>query len=288
MRYYDSYVANGLGGGDQVFLEVIKAAGSPAVDFGGAADRAGGLAKPNFNISGLSCVKGPVGGALATAQSGNFDPKDFFGGGGGPLLFGVFNLFDVVSGTAPKFLSESLNALAAFASDAARFLVLAEEAGKSGGTATLNAAQLSLGSAVGEVQKALDALDLANSAPTILAFPALAAKATGLLDALLNEARALPLPKSLINQLESRATVLADLLSVAGPVQKTLAAIGPTTGLVDSLQRTRLEWSPTLTSFPNDPAAWIFGVGSGTRFTMSVEMRQASGDEPPGSISRPA
>jgi hypothetical protein len=62
------------------------------------ADRSGGVATPNFGISGLSRHLGPVGGQLDTVKSGQFAPVDFFQGEA-PKLLGGIGLEDVVNGT---------------------------------------------------------------------------------------------------------------------------------------------------------------------------------------------
>jgi hypothetical protein len=83
VRFYPGYVKAGFEGDNQggVFLEMIgnpwKQSPAP-VSLGFSADRAGGLATPNIDISGISRHMGPVGGVLKTVASGQFNPADFF------------------------------------------------------------------------------------------------------------------------------------------------------------------------------------------------------------------
>jgi hypothetical protein len=88
-----SYVGADYGPG-QVFAKLKDP--SP-LRFG--ADRSGGVATPNFGISGLSRHLGPVGGKLDTVKGGQFTPGDFFQGETPKLLGGV-DLKEVVNGTS--------------------------------------------------------------------------------------------------------------------------------------------------------------------------------------------
>ncbi|HEX7276305.1 MAG TPA: hypothetical protein VF244_02930 [Acidimicrobiales bacterium] len=60
----------------------------------GSADKAGGLATPNFAIAALSRAIGPVGGVLDDLRKGTFDPKTFFDLGA--KLLGSLKLGDVI------------------------------------------------------------------------------------------------------------------------------------------------------------------------------------------------
>jgi hypothetical protein len=95
------YVLSGFGPG-QVFAKLKDP--SP-LQFG--ADHSGGVATPNFGISGLSRHLGPVGGKLETVKSGLFRPEDFFQGAlpkllGGVDLAAVVNNTSVAPATPPK------------------------------------------------------------------------------------------------------------------------------------------------------------------------------------------
>lgn len=98
--YHPSYLTNGFGGANagEVFAELLG--GTPAPDI--PVDRAGGLAAPNFGISGLSRALGPLGGDLTNfAKSApTFNPSDFFGGLKLPL-FGAFDLVDLLATDVP-------------------------------------------------------------------------------------------------------------------------------------------------------------------------------------------
>ncbi|MDQ1397776.1 MAG: hypothetical protein QOG64_3035, partial [Acidimicrobiaceae bacterium] len=291
VRYFGPYVASGFGATNpgEVFLERVSEQDAVAVDFGGAADRGGGLVKPNFDITAISRTKGPSGGAASSAATGGFDPLAFFGSGGGPLLFGVFSLADVVSGVAPTFVSEALTAFQAFATDAARLADLVQQAAASAGAAaadvtSLTAAEGAVTAAVAKVQAALDAAaqDPAQAAADLAGATA---SVTGTLDALNAAAGGLPLPVALAADLAGRVSVLRQLLT-GGPLGDAMTALQHGAGLVDSLRRVRLEWSPKMSSFPNDPDMWIFGADAQTKFTLAVELRRNAGPDgkeaPPG------
>jgi len=49
-----------------------------AIDFNGGADKTGGFLSPNFSVSGLSKIFGPVSGNVNNIAGLNFDPNDFF------------------------------------------------------------------------------------------------------------------------------------------------------------------------------------------------------------------
>lgn len=68
------------------------------VNFGGQSDKTGGLAVPNFNLSGLSKAAGAFGGALDKFKAGNASADDFFKVSSlpDPTLFGVFKLSDLL------------------------------------------------------------------------------------------------------------------------------------------------------------------------------------------------
>jgi len=70
-----------------------------AVNFGGQSDKTGGLAVPNFNLSGLSKAAGAFGGDLDKFKAANASADDFFKVSGDlpdPKLFGVFKLSDIL------------------------------------------------------------------------------------------------------------------------------------------------------------------------------------------------
>jgi hypothetical protein len=100
---YDSYLLNGLDAHAGVFAEIVKdtAAGLVAdqmpVTF--TADKAGGIATPNLNLTNLSRAHGPLAGKAASAAQDAFDANDFFGGLSGdliPRLFGAIKLTDLL------------------------------------------------------------------------------------------------------------------------------------------------------------------------------------------------
>ena len=68
------------------------------VNFSGQSDKTGGLATPNFNLSGLSKAAGAFGGDIEKFKSGLASADDFFkvSGVANPTLFGVFKLSDIL------------------------------------------------------------------------------------------------------------------------------------------------------------------------------------------------
>lgn len=69
------------------------------VNFGGQTDKTGGLAAPNFNLSGLSKAAGAFGGNINKFKNGMASADDFFNVSGlpDPTLFGVFKLSDILN-----------------------------------------------------------------------------------------------------------------------------------------------------------------------------------------------
>jgi hypothetical protein len=69
------------------------------IDFSGQTDKTGGLAAPNFNLTGLSKAAGAFGGDIAKFKSKSASATDFFNPGFNlpePKLFGVFKLSDIL------------------------------------------------------------------------------------------------------------------------------------------------------------------------------------------------
>ncbi|MDZ4795729.1 MAG: hypothetical protein SGI83_15730 [Bacteroidota bacterium] len=77
---------------------------SKAINFSGNTDKTGGMAAPNFNLTGISKAAGSFGGDLNKFKNGNADAEDFFTVSNNlpePMLFGVFKLskiLDLVAG----------------------------------------------------------------------------------------------------------------------------------------------------------------------------------------------
>jgi hypothetical protein len=86
-----------------VFAEIVKdSAGGLVPDqlpVTLSADKAGGVATPNLNLSNLTRAHGPLAGNPANAAQDLFDANDFFGGFSGdlvPKLFGAIKLTDLL------------------------------------------------------------------------------------------------------------------------------------------------------------------------------------------------
>jgi hypothetical protein len=112
---YPPYTDGGLDPNAGVFAHIVKDAGGALVPdqlpLTLPAEKAGGIATPNLNISNLTRAHGPLAGDAAKAVLDQFDPADFFGGFSGdllPKLFGAISLQDLVpaggsaSANAPK------------------------------------------------------------------------------------------------------------------------------------------------------------------------------------------
>jgi len=96
---------------DPVLIELIdddnsgrifaKVLGNLKADFSGESDKSGGFMSPNTQVTSLSKLKGPLGGAVDKMQDLDFDPIEFFGSPGDmPVakLFGVISIFDLLLG----------------------------------------------------------------------------------------------------------------------------------------------------------------------------------------------
>jgi hypothetical protein len=81
-----------------VFAKFLQSA---PVNFAGNADKVGGLATPNFNLTGLSKAAGAFGGDLNDFMSGVPNPANFFNVNNlpDPTLFGVFKLSELLKFT---------------------------------------------------------------------------------------------------------------------------------------------------------------------------------------------
>lgn len=91
IQLYQPYLQNGIDPHAGVFAELV---GGPApVAF--SADKAGGFARPNLGLSGLSARKGVVSGKTDDAAAGKINPKEYFGDPDAKL-FGTIQLGDLI------------------------------------------------------------------------------------------------------------------------------------------------------------------------------------------------
>jgi hypothetical protein len=93
-----TYLHSGfVAGVTEVYLDIVSGTG-PNLSF--PVSLVGGMAAPNFGISGLARDLGPVGGDLSTLLGGTFDPSSFFsvlsGGTVGKLL-GAIDIIEIVA-----------------------------------------------------------------------------------------------------------------------------------------------------------------------------------------------
>jgi hypothetical protein len=92
------YLPNGfVAGTPEVYLEILTATAS---NLSFPVSLVGGMAAPNFGLSGIARDLGPVGGDLSTLLGGTFDPSSFFsmlsGGTGGKLL-GAIDIIEIIA-----------------------------------------------------------------------------------------------------------------------------------------------------------------------------------------------
>ena len=83
----------------EVYLAVKQ--NGPSLNF--PVNLVGGMAAPNFGVSGIARDLGPVGGDLTNLLAGKFDPSDFFGnlsGTAGKLL-GAISIIDIIQAVDP-------------------------------------------------------------------------------------------------------------------------------------------------------------------------------------------
>ncbi|MGO9661018.1 MAG: hypothetical protein ACLP7F_22025 [Acidimicrobiales bacterium] len=96
----DNYLSHGFQTGvTEVYLAVEE--NGPALNF--PVNLVGGMAAPNFSVSGLARDLGPVGGHLANLLAGTFDPSDFFSnlsGTAGKLL-GAISIIEIIKTVDP-------------------------------------------------------------------------------------------------------------------------------------------------------------------------------------------
>ncbi|RKE04845.1 coiled-coil domain-containing protein [Marinifilum flexuosum] len=82
----------------KVFAKVLD---NLKADFSSESDKSGGFMSPNTQVTSLSKLKGPLGGAVDKLQNLEFDPSEFFASSGDmPVakLFGVVSIFDLLLG----------------------------------------------------------------------------------------------------------------------------------------------------------------------------------------------
>jgi hypothetical protein len=91
-----NYVSNGFQAGlTEIYLAVTQ--NGPALTF--PPGMTGGMAGPNFGLSGIARDLGTLGGDLTDLLKGNFNPSTFFGGlgsGQGGTLLGALSIIDLI------------------------------------------------------------------------------------------------------------------------------------------------------------------------------------------------
>ena len=108
IQLHDTYKSVGLAAPTNRGRVFAKVVGNVPLSF--PSDRAGGLASPSMDITGISQTLGPVSGKLADLDGGTFKPAEFFGRNDATLLGGV-KLRDVIDAVFdplqfPKMVTE--------------------------------------------------------------------------------------------------------------------------------------------------------------------------------------
>ena len=127
LKFFEGYLEHGFDTSPgknpgEVLLEMLDQ--GLDVAFSGQADKSGGFLAPDMRVTGLSRLTGAVGGSLATASSGSFDPEEFFKDAL-PKLFGVIPLASILNlgqklDAAPRFVTEALDEVQALLADLSR------------------------------------------------------------------------------------------------------------------------------------------------------------------------
>lgn len=282
-KYPTAYLKNdidGNGNKGEVYLELIQAAGSAAVDFSRKGDRSGGLIQPSFSITALSRLRGPIGGTIADAASATFSPDSFFDGlpaAALPKLFGCIPLTELVNGIAdltsgsnlekaPSLITDQINAAQALL-QAFQKLISDLQAVGNAADELVSALQTAI-SAIGEFFG--DPTDTAKQNALKTALADLHAKAVQFRTALANLPQIDPNVQGRIDR--SLEKLVADLLNVNEFVDKLIMVIEMVTE-----RRIRLEWTPDISPwspFPNGPP--LYQPKTPTPLVLAVVLQAAS------------
>lgn len=270
----------------QVFAEMPGA--GLGMDFGGVGDRVGALVQPNLQIKGLSRLIGPVAshaGDLSTVAGGGFNPEDFFRGLNAKI-FGVIDLWDIIKlldpgetianslDKVPRFITETLEAAAAFIKDLERF------------KKSLDLISAHLGTLAGDLTD--DYLNLTTIIPKLVDGTATKAELEnhltdfrGHLNALQGVIPGLPdgVPDDVKGDLEALTTMFLDDFSALTFVDQFMDALS----IPDEL-RVRYEWKPVLQNWPNPGGGGnVFEAsnnGKSAALVMRAEFQAASKYKP--------
>lgn len=296
VQYSPVYLANGFTSGansanaGEIFLELPD-----LKDFNveGEGDKSGGLVQPNMKISAFSRKAGTVGGDSDTFAGGQFDPEKYFGGDDSmpdlksafsPKLFGVIDLWNILeavgldlSGKAPRFVTESLNAIEKLINDAARLKQIADQ---------LPAASLG---AVNNVRTAtenvLDAFQAAISDPGSFSASTIQ-NHLNTLDGHLAALESQLLSAGGINEAMRREGqyVVTSVRHVIDAPSKILSIVEGIQNFIQAIEmakemRVRLEWKPDIKEWPAGNPIFIPENRDGTpgAFVLAVELNANQG-----------
>jgi hypothetical protein len=270
----------------EVFLQMTGAE-KISLSFNQDGDKAGGLIKPNMNISGCSRKLGPIAGDIGKIVDGKFDPEDFFGSFDGinAKIFGVINLWELLNEVGldnldlvPRFVTELLSAVEGFLQDIEAFLGYIPAIRQAGGEIRTLADQLKIDieKILANVQKLLR--DVSDLNP----------------QALDNRINAI---ESDLNTFKEHVVDLLGLLPQAGEindgikreVEKRLnqfkRVLDDVNEFIDDLKnfvqaietvkemRVKFNWQPKLKDWGLTPGEPIFDTSNGTKMLISVEAR---------------
>lgn len=296
VQYSSIYLENGFTTGTnsanagEIFLEL------PTLkDFNveGEGDKAGGLVQPNMKISAFSRKAGTVGGDTDTFAEGQFDPEKYFGGDDSmpdlksafsPKLFGVIDLWNILeavgldlSGKAPRFVTESLNAIEKLIHDAGRLKQIAEQL-PSASLGVLNSVSTATDSVLDAFQAAISdpesfsAATIQNHLTTLdghlATLESQLLSATGIKEAIRREGQ------YIVTSVRHVIDAPAKILSIVEGIQNFIQAIEMAREM-----RVRLEWKPDIKEWPAGNPIFIPENKDGTQgsFVLAVELNANQG-----------
>ena len=259
----------------QVFLDLVE---RTVMDFSSGGDRSGAMVQPNFEVSGISRLIGPVGGSVTELAANRFDPASFFQSLDAKM-FGVVDLAEVIEAvgldkldSVPRFLTETLGVADAF-------LKQLSELGHR--VTAVKAATTSSG--IDQICKGVtDQIALIGAAIGGLMSATPLAEGAGLHDVL----------PPLVGKLATLRTAVAGLPEVPSEARKSLLAgvdrvlldLSKVEDFVSGLEKAlqlpdelkfRFQWKPQLTHWPDakDPDQSIFvAANKGKSATLTIDV----------------
>jgi hypothetical protein len=293
VTYPQAYLDAGFAEATEVFLAF---AAPLEIGYGSGTDRAGGFVQPDLAPRQLSRALGAVG--KLTPSGGGFDPKELLDGVL-PRLFGLFDLWEVLEALGldelPRFVTESLDQVAALATDLERLAERVEAgidrlqqdalAANAAVQAKLDAARQALEALIGNLQGHVATIvtafeevlgPAASKQPddVIGAIQTALGGVKGIVADVRTAIAGAPLPPTLQAELERLVAAveppLQDIDSLLEQVRRFLDAIDPEGLSV----RAHYTWQPTMRPWPN--ASTPVFLPEPDSFTLSVEARASA------------